>query len=181
MRRIRTAAAVSIALAGFTTNAAAQPPPPAETEEIGLSTQLPARQEHEQDVLRVVQAFLDAINNRDNAAYRALVLPEVKNLIIVPQGDSIVHRWRSTEESVANLGSEGPDLLERIWQAEVRVNGPIAIVWSPYDFHVDGEFSHCGIDAFQLVHTDAGWRIGAIAYTVIREKQKCPPSPLGPP
>jgi hypothetical protein len=181
MRRIQTAAAVSIALAGFATDAPAQHAPATDTEKIGLSTQLPERQGGEQDVLRVVQAFLDAINNRDSAAYRALVLPEVKNLIIVPQGDSIVYRWRSTEESVANLGSEGPDLLERIWEAEVRVNGPIADVWSPYDFHVGGEFSHCGIDAFQLVRTDAGWRIGAIAYTVIREKEKCPPSPLGSP
>jgi CubicO group peptidase (beta-lactamase class C family) len=146
-----------------------------------VTAQSAARQEDEEDALRAVQAFLDAINNRDTAAYRALVLAEVKNLIIVPQGDSIVYRWRSTEESVDNLGSEGPDLHERIWEAQVRVNGPIADVWSPYDFYVDGEFSHCGIDAFQLVRTDAGWRIGAIAYTVIREKEECPPSPLGLP
>jgi hypothetical protein len=181
MRRIRTAAAVSLALAGFISQAAAQNLPNAKAEEIGLPIEPAAVQEDGADVLRVVQAFLDAINTRDTAAYRALVLAEVKNLIIFPQADSVVYRWRSTEESLYNLGSEGPGLLERIWEAEVRVNGPIAAVWSPYDFYVDGAFSHCGIDAFQLVRSDAGWRIGAIAYTVIREKEKCPPSPLGPP
>lgn len=181
MRSIRTAVAVSLALGGLVSQAAAQHLPNAKAEGIGLATAPAARQEDERDVLRAVQAFMDAINTRDTTAYRALVLAEVKNLIIVPQADSVVYRWRSTDESLYNLGSEGPDLLERIWEAEVRVEGPIAAVWSPYDFYVDGAFSHCGIDAFQLVRTDAGWRIGAIAYTVIRDKEKCPPSPLGPP
>ena len=53
------------------------------------------------------------------------------------------------------------------------------MVWAPYDFHVNGAFSHCGVDVFSLVRTAEGWRIAAVAYTV--EREGCAPSPLGPP
>jgi hypothetical protein len=57
------------------------------------------------------------------------------------------------------------------------MQGRIATVWAPYDFWIDGKFSHCGVDAFDLIKTDKGSRIAGGAYTV---ELKCEPSPLGP-
>jgi len=51
-------------------------------------------------------------------------------------------------------------------------------VWTPYDFWVDGKFSHCGIDIFDLVKTAEGWKISGATYTV--ERTGCAASPLGP-
>jgi len=67
---------------------------------------------------------------------------------------------------------------ERIWNPEVRVHGSIATVWAPYDFWVDGKFSHCGVDAFDLIKTPDGWKIAGGVFTM---EAKCEPSPLGPP
>jgi len=58
---------------------------------------------------------------------------------------------------------------ERMWNPEVRIRGFIASVWTPYDFWSDGKFSHCGVDAFNLIKTDEGWRIAGGTYTVERE------------
>ena len=99
MRRIRTAAAISLVLAGFATKAAAQDSHAGETEEIGFSTGLAARQADDQDVLRVIQAFLDAINNRDTAAYRALVLAEVRTTLSSVTITSTGRSWRATGTS----------------------------------------------------------------------------------
>ena len=60
---------------------------------------------------------------------------------------------------------------------EVRLHGTVATVWTPYDFWIDGKFSHCGIDAFDLVKTASGWKIAGVVFTV---EPKCEPSPLGP-
>jgi hypothetical protein len=49
--------------------------------------------------------------------------------------------------------------------------------WAPYDFHLDGKLSHCGIDSFGLVRGADGWRIAGISYTV--QKTGCAPSPPG--
>jgi hypothetical protein len=69
-------------------------------------------------------------------------------------------------------------MLERMWDARVLIHGRIAVLWTPYDFHRDGKFSHCGVDAFSLVKTDDGWKIAGFIYTV--EPEGCRPSPLGP-
>jgi hypothetical protein len=66
---------------------------------------------------------------------------------------------------------------ERIWNPEVRVHGLIATVWAPYDFWTDGKFSHCGIDAFDLIKTADGWKISGGTFTM---ESACEPSPLGP-
>jgi hypothetical protein len=55
----------------------------------------------------------------------------------------------------------------------------MAVVTAPYDFYRNGAFSHCGIDLFELLETEDGWRISGGVYTVQRDA--CPPSPLGPP
>jgi hypothetical protein len=52
-------------------------------------------------------------------------------------------------------------------------------VWAPYDFHIDGQRTHCGVEAFALIRRDSVWQIAGITYTV--ERRNCSASPLGPP
>ena len=40
---------------------------------------------------------------------------------------------------------------ERITFDVVKVDGPLAIAWTPYSFYYKGQFSHCGVNSFQLV------------------------------
>ena len=51
------------------------------------------------------------------------------------------------------------------------------MIWTPYDFHIDGRFSHSGVDVFTVVRTADGWRIASIAYTVDREPRDDNPLP----
>ena len=84
----------------------------------------------------------------------------------------------ANEEYFAQLQSSKQKMQERIWSPEVRINGLIATIVAPYDFWIDGKFSHCGVDAFDLIKTEEGWKIAGGVYTV---QQQCAPSPLGPP
>ena len=84
----------------------------------------------------------------------------------------------ANEEYLADLQASKQRMQERIWNADVRVNGLVATVTAPYDFWIDGKFSHCGTDSFDLIKTEEGWKIAGGVYTV---EQKCAPSPLGPP
>ncbi len=68
--------------------------------------------------------------------------------------------------------------LERMWDPTVLVDGDLGMVWTPDDFWIGDQFSHCGTDVFTIMRTDDGWRLAAIAYNVDRD---CSPSPLGPP
>ncbi len=60
---------------------------------------------------------------------------------------------------------------ERISFDVVKVDGPLAIVWTPYKFYFNGQFSHCGVNSFQVVRIRGEWRIQYIIDT--RRKQGC--------
>ena len=71
-------------------------------------------------------------------------------------------------------------MFERMWDPEVRVDGPVATLWAPYDFYRGTEFSHCGTDAFQLAKTGGIWKVVLVSYTVQRPPD-CSTHPEGPP
>lgn len=52
-----------------------------------------------------------------------------------------------------------------MWSAEVRIDGGLATLWAPYEFHLGERFSHCGIDAFQFVREGGAWKMIAITFT----------------
>lgn len=69
-------------------------------------------------------------------------------------------------------------MVERMWDPTVQVHGAIATLWAPYDFYVNHTFSHCGVNAVQLIRSAEGWRVANWIWTV--EPEGCAPSPLGP-
>ncbi len=60
---------------------------------------------------------------------------------------------------------------ERITYDQVKVNGPLAFAWTPYQFYLNGKFSHCGVNSFQLVRFNGGWKIQYLIDT--RSKNGC--------
>jgi hypothetical protein len=129
-------------------------------------------------VLAVVQEFFRAMTANDSAAAARTVHPEGVNYVMSTRGDSAVLSRSTFAGFLGTLARNQRTFVERMWEPTVMVHGPIAVVWTPYDFHIDGTFSHCGVDAFSLARSGAGWRIVTITYTV--ERTGCKPSPLGP-
>jgi len=123
------------------------------------------------DPLVVVQALFDAMAAHDSAAARALIAPGAQLLVVRPDGSVHVGEDAGFIES---LGKDTASWQERMWDARVEVDGPMAQVWAPYDFHHGGKLSHCGTNAVTLARGAGGWRIIAIAYTMRREGCEAP-------
>lgn len=60
---------------------------------------------------------------------------------------------------------------EQIQFETIRIDGPLALVWTPYRFYLNGQFSHCGVNSFQLVRFSGQWKIQYLIDT--RRKQGC--------
>jgi hypothetical protein len=71
-------------------------------------------------------------------------------------------------------------VTERGFRPEARVNGPVAMVWYPYDLYLDGQWSHCGVDVFTLIRADGQWRISTMSWSV-EQPPACEKHPDGPP
>ena len=130
-------------------------------------------------VLAAGQAVFDAMGKRDTAELRRLLHPAVHLIATSERDGKPESRVSTLQDFLGQIGLSSAVPLERMWDAEVRVSGGIATVWTQYDFHRDGQFSHCGIDSFQFVQGADGWAVTSIIYTVVRDH--CPKNPIGPP
>ena len=131
-------------------------------------------------VLAAVQSFFDSMEKADAELAKKILMPDARFFSAAERDGKVTIRPSTGDAFVAGFSNPNRGkALERMWEPEVRVQGSIAQVWTRYDFHNNGAFSHCGIDAFNLVKTDDGWKIASAMWTV--ERTGCAPSPLGQP
>lgn len=130
-------------------------------------------------VLVTVETFFGSMTAKDVAAARSVLEPQGRffSARIGADGTRSVRTF-TNQEYLDGLAEGAAVQRERMWDPQVRIHGDIATVWAPYDFHQDGAFSHCGVDAFHLIRTAEGWKITGGVYTV--QPDGCTPSPLGP-
>ena len=60
---------------------------------------------------------------------------------------------------------------ERLKDYIIKVDGNMANAWTPYEFWFNGNFSHCGVNSFQLFHDNEQWKIIYLIDT--RQKTGC--------
>lgn len=138
---------------------------------------LPAAAATEQEVVATVQKLFDAMAARDAAAINSLMTSSAQ--IVSIRANQAVSSSSATEFAT-RIGAAKEPLLERMWQPKVLIEGGLATLWAPYDFHRAGKLTHCGVDSVTLFETADGWKIAGVYFNVV-EAAKCPPSPLGPP
>lgn len=161
MQRMRTILALATLLAS---TACATPHRPA--------TPAGHQSTEEAEVLAVMDAYMHEISRNDLAAMRARQTPE---------GMTYRHRagpdggWEVLPRS--NLQWVAPDMIsddsyrERYWSPTVLIRGPMALVWAPYEFQINGKVTHCGVDAFSFSKIDGVWKVSNAMWTV--EPQAC--------
>ncbi len=116
-------------------------------------------------VIAAVQRLFDGMRTRDTVALADAFIPEAA--LIAVQAEAV--RPSPARGWISQIaGITGGELRERMLNPEVRISDNLATVWTWYDFHRGDQFSHCGIDAAQLVRTTGGWKIAQITYTVRR-------------
>lgn len=60
---------------------------------------------------------------------------------------------------------------EQIVFKDLKIDGPMAAVWTPFKLYFNGKFYSCGVNSFQLVRLNGEWKIQYILDT--RRKTNC--------
>jgi hypothetical protein len=142
----------------------------------GLPSPALGQADEEAAVLAVVEAMFDAMRAGDSTAFRAVLHPTATGAsVFVREGQPTLARETSLEGFVQAVGTPHEQVWdEKIWDAEVRIDGLLATVWTPYAFYLGDQLSHCGVDAFQLFKGEDGWQVFHIADTRRREGCEVP-------
>jgi len=124
------------------------------------------------DALAVVNKLFEMMAAHNPAEIVALHTADAQLIAVMKnkEGKSVV-RNISTEAFSKNFAEKRAELKEDMYAPKVEVHGDLALVWGRYVFFINDKISHCGVNAFHLVRTDAGWRIAGASSSM--EPQGC--------
>ena len=90
-----------------------------------------------------------------------------------------------TADAFSKVFTKADGVEEVMYDPKVEISGDWAMVWGRYVFFIGDKISHCGINQFNLVRTEAGWKIANGASTMnaadCTEKEKAMKSSLPKP
>ncbi len=135
-------------------------------------------QAQESVIRQRIQDMFQGMYRRDTAALRTCFIPAAT--FYTYAFDSKGHPRAKGEMLIDFL--RGVSLIgearleERLTGWQCLVDDGIASVWTPYEFYVDGQFTHCGVNSFQLIQVQGEWKISMITDT--RRKKACPDEEL---
>ena len=128
----------------------------------------------EDSVKAVVNQLFTAMRTIDGAMLKSTFADSaVLQTIAVRRTDGFISiRNEKVDDFVKSISTAKKDSLdERITFETVKIDGPLASVWTPYKFYYAGKFSHCGVNSFQLVRINGAWKIQFLIDT--RRRQGC--------
>jgi ketosteroid isomerase-like protein len=129
----------------------------------------------EDSVRAVITRLFDGMRASDSTMVLSVFHPHARLMSVGRnrEGQTVVR-----EDAVAafarSVGTPHPEVYdERLTSVEVRIDGPMATAWTPYQFYVGQNFSHCGVNSFQFARTGGEWKIVHLIDT--RRRQGCAP------
>jgi Putative lumazine-binding len=133
-----------------------------------------ARAQTTQDSIKmVIDRFFDGMRKSDTAMIRSAISANaVLQTIAMSKDGKLTVRDENINNFIASIAQPHTDIYdERITYGAIHIDGPMAAVWTPYKFYVGEKFSHCGVNSFQMVRLDGGWKIQYIIDT--RRRKGC--------
>ena len=121
----------------------------------------------EKAIKAVINQFFEGMAKGDTVLLKSACTasPILQTFMADKEGNMKIYT-EDFQELVSFIGAPTTNkYLEKIDFEEIMVEQSLASVWTPYKFYLNGKFSHSGTNSFQLVKTDAGWKIQYIIDT----------------
>lgn len=133
-----------------------------------------AQTEEEIQVKQNIIEFFDAFHAKDSIAMKKTVYPSIllQTIGVNNEGKSVL-KTENFDDLVKSIISipDSTNFQERIKSYFIQTDGNMANAWTPYDFWINNEFHHCGVNSFQLFREENKWKIIYLIDT--RRKSDC--------
>lgn len=124
-------------------------------------------------ITKAIQQMFDGMRAGDSSMISAVFVRDARMGTAAENREGkVVLRQGSLERFLTQMGTPHDEVYdEKIWSYEVRMDGPLAYVWTEYTFYLGTQRLHCGYNVFELVKFEEGWKITSIVDT--RRKSDC--------
>ena len=128
-----------------------------------------AQNTSEKEIVKPIENLFNAMKSADSLGVKNAFSGSA---IMQTFGKNQEIKTDKVEDFAKQVGaSKAGDLDERFTISKILVDGNMASVWVPYQFYYKGNFSHCGVNSFQLAKINNEWKIQYIIDT--RRKDNC--------
>jgi hypothetical protein len=126
-----------------------------------------------EEVKKVIASLFEGMKSKNTDLIKSAFHPDATMQTVKNAESGSELGSNTVEDFVKRIGTtpETTILDERILDYQIKVDGDMAAAWTPYEFYVNDNFSHCGVNSFQLIKTKEGWKITYIIDT--RRKEGC--------
>ena len=118
-------------------------------------------------VKNTIQTFFKGMHSNDTLLIRTSLDADcfLYSIMQKKDGSTVLQEDKVEDflEQVAKL--KGQNIEEQILSYDIKIDGAMAIAWTPYTFHFNGQFSHCGVNVFSLIKRNGSWKIMGITDT----------------
>lgn len=139
-----------------------------------ISNLVNAQNSEELKVKNTVIQFFDAFHKQDSVAMKKVVSEDITLQSIGKNREGVTELklevFNDFLKSIVSIPKE-KKFEEKLLDFKIRVDGDMANAWTPYEFYLDGKFSHCGVNSFQMVKLKGVWKIIYLIDT--RRKEGC--------
>jgi len=124
------------------------------------STYLSGSGSAENEVKQVIQNMFLAMKQADSSLLKTCFSNQVIFQTIVNKPEGTLIKTESVKDFIQSIGKQTANALdERIEFGSINIDPLMATVWTPYTFYYKGNYSHKGVNSFQLVKLKEGWKI----------------------
>ncbi len=118
-------------------------------------------------IVNTIQTFFKGMQNWDTATINTSLDSTIFFYSAAKDKNGKTVLEQETKESFYSqvTSLNGRKFVEQLLSYSIKTDNNLAIVWSPYKFYFEGNFSHCGTDVFTLVKRESGWKILGITDT----------------
>ena len=120
-------------------------------------------------VLAAIERMFEGMRTADTNMVRSVLAPGARFAMLDTRATPVAVIVRPVDGWVTGIGGSNKRWDERIYDAQVRVDGNLAQAWTPYTFYLDKAVRHCGVNSIELLKDGAGWKITQISDTQRRE------------
>lgn len=115
----------------------------------------------EKEVKESVEQFFIAFHNKDTINLRKMAHENIViNSVSDKKNQSALQKSSYTAflKQIASIPNTIV-FLEKILDYKIQIDANLAHVWTPYEFYVNGKFSHKGVNSFILIKDGEEWKI----------------------
>lgn len=121
-----------------------------------------AQTDEESLVKASVDTFFEGFHKGDTALMRTVMADKIlmQTAYKNKEGKDVLVTDEATK--LINAIATRPDTQiwdERLLGYSIQIDGNMANAWTPYEFWFNDEFSHCGVNSFQLFKDGDQWKI----------------------